>query len=71
MAFDPLSLLILKFRGRSVAVFRNHCPDYNVRCYHHQPPVPFPEGHLLILLLPTESRRCRTAQLAILAIYSC
>ncbi|KAH8977065.1 hypothetical protein EDB92DRAFT_1958976 [Lactarius akahatsu] len=25
MAFDPLTLLILKYRGRSVAVFREHC----------------------------------------------
>ena len=30
MAFDPLSLLILKFRGRSVAVFRSLCIDYDV-----------------------------------------
>ena len=30
MAFDPLSLLILKFRGRSVAVFRDRCADYDV-----------------------------------------
>ena len=32
MAFNPLSLLILKFRGRSVAVFRNLCTDYDVSC---------------------------------------
>ena len=30
MAFNPLSLLILKFRGRGVAVFRDHCADYDV-----------------------------------------
>ena len=30
MAFDPFSLLILKFRGRGVAVFRNLCVDYDV-----------------------------------------
>jgi hypothetical protein len=30
MAFDPLSLLILKFRGRGVAVFRDRCTDYDV-----------------------------------------
>jgi hypothetical protein len=30
MAFEPLSLLILKFRGRSVAVFRALCADYDV-----------------------------------------
>jgi len=29
MAFDPMSLLILKFRGRSVAVLRAHCSDYD------------------------------------------
>lgn len=30
MAFDPLSLLILKFRGRGVAVLRDRCADYDV-----------------------------------------
>ena len=30
MSFNPLSLLILKFRGRSVAVFRDHCTRYEV-----------------------------------------
>ena len=30
MAFDPLSLLFLKFRGRVVAVFRDRCSDYDV-----------------------------------------
>lgn len=30
MAFDPLSLLVLKFRGRNVAVFRDHCAHYEV-----------------------------------------
>jgi hypothetical protein len=29
-AFDPFSLLILKFRGRGVAVFRDRCADYDV-----------------------------------------
>ncbi|KAN0118447.1 hypothetical protein V8E52_005177 [Russula decolorans] len=29
MAFDPYSLLILKFRGRGVAVFRDRCADYD------------------------------------------
>ena len=30
MAFNTLSLLFLKFRGRSVAVFRDHCIHYEV-----------------------------------------
>ena len=30
MEFNPLSLLILKFRGRSVAVFRDHCIRHEV-----------------------------------------
>jgi hypothetical protein len=30
MAFNPLFLLILKSRGRSVAVFRDRCADYDV-----------------------------------------
>ena len=30
MAFNPLSLLVLKSRGRSVAVFRDHCTRYEV-----------------------------------------
>ena len=31
MAFDPLSLLIIKLRcGRGVAVLRDHCADYDV-----------------------------------------
>jgi hypothetical protein len=32
MAFNPLSLLFLTFRGRSVAVFRDHCSVYDVSC---------------------------------------
>jgi hypothetical protein len=34
MVFEPLSLLILKFRGRGVAVFRDRCPDYDVSRPH-------------------------------------
>ena len=36
MAFNMLSLLFLKFRGRSVAVFRDHCTHYEVShpCIH-------------------------------------
>jgi hypothetical protein len=30
IVFDPLSLLFLEFRGRSVTVFRTHCFDYHV-----------------------------------------
>jgi len=30
MAFNPLSLLILRFRGRSVAVIRHRCGRYEV-----------------------------------------
>ena len=30
MAFDPLSLLFLKFRGRTVAVLRDRCVQYEV-----------------------------------------
>lgn len=30
MSFNTLSLLFLKFRGRSVAVFRDHCVHYEV-----------------------------------------
>jgi len=30
MSFNLLSLLVLKFRGRSVAVFRDHCTRYEV-----------------------------------------
>ena len=30
MPFDPLSLLILKFRGRGVVVLRDRCTDYDV-----------------------------------------
>ena len=30
MAFNPLSLLVLKFHGRSVVVFRDHCTRYEV-----------------------------------------
>jgi len=30
MAFNPLSILVLKFRGRSVAVLRDHCSFYGV-----------------------------------------
>ena len=30
MASDPLSILILKFRGRGVAVLRDRCADYDV-----------------------------------------
>jgi hypothetical protein len=30
MSFNPLSLLVLKFRGRSVAVLRDQCARYEV-----------------------------------------
>ena len=30
MAFDPLTLLTLKFRGRNVAVFREQCLRHEV-----------------------------------------
>jgi hypothetical protein len=30
MAFDPLTLLTLKHRGRNVAVFREHCLRHEV-----------------------------------------
>ena len=30
MTFDPLSLLILKFRGQSIAILRDQCSDYEV-----------------------------------------
>jgi hypothetical protein len=71
MAFDPYSLLILKFRGRGVAVFRDRCADYDVSR---------PQSLSLFLMtvclltliasLPpatTEYYCCRTTQLAALA----
>jgi hypothetical protein len=66
--FDPLSLLILRFRGRSVAVLRDHCPDYEVSRPHQQSRVAFPEDQRLITPLSTEYHRDRTEQLATLAI---
>jgi hypothetical protein len=42
MAFEPLSLLFLKFRGRSAAVFRALCSDYDVSCLRRQSPLAFP-----------------------------
>jgi hypothetical protein len=44
MAFNPLSLLILKFRDRGVAVFRDRCTDYDVSLPQYR----FPQIALLI-----------------------
>jgi hypothetical protein len=40
MAFNPLSLLILKFRGRSVAVFRDQCLRHEVSHPWHRVALP-------------------------------
>jgi hypothetical protein len=37
MDFDPLTLLTLKYRGRSVAVFREHCLRHEVSRAHGIP----------------------------------
>jgi hypothetical protein len=42
MKYDPMSLLILRFHGRSVAVVRAFCSDYEVsRRLHRQSPKSF------------------------------
>ena len=38
MAFDPLTLLTLTYRGRSVAVFREHCLRHQVSHANGIPP---------------------------------
>jgi hypothetical protein len=58
--FNPLSLLFLKFRGRSVAVLRDHCTYYDVS-RPHQSPVAVPDSRPL---MATEYHHGRTAQLA-------
>jgi hypothetical protein len=52
MSFDPLSILNLKFRRRTVAVFRNHCARYEVRPHPYQP-VPLLSPGLTIARLAT------------------
>jgi hypothetical protein len=67
MTFDSLSILILKSRGRSVAVIPKLCFNYSVSGLNRESPVAFPDIHFLITLLPTEYYlRGRTRQLAIL-----
>ena len=39
MVFDPLTLLTLKYGGRSVAVFREHCLHHKVSRAHGMPRV--------------------------------
>jgi hypothetical protein len=44
MVYDPFSLLILKFRGRGVAVLRDSCSDYDVSRPHHDMLLPPTQG---------------------------
>ena len=58
MPFDPLTLLTLKFRGRSVAVPRVRCADYDVR---HSVPSAFDFRNVL-------SSDCTVAKQGIIAV---
>ena len=59
--FDPLSLLYLKFHGRNVAVFRDHCTRYEVS----RPTLTYPIVRWSYRVAGTEHPSCRKAQLPI------
>jgi len=70
MSFNPLSVLNLKFRGRTVAVSRNQCSHYEVR---PRPPllVPLSPGLIVAPLATKGHHRGSSAQLPIPAGCSC
>jgi len=61
MPFNPLSLLVLKFHGRSVAVFRDHCVRYEVS----RPTINYHFLRSSHRVVATERPSRRTAQLPI------
>jgi len=65
--FNPLSLLILKFHGRSVAVFRDHCTRYDVR----RPTIRYPYVRWSHRVAGTEHPSRRKEQLRIPAGRPC
>ncbi|SRR6266404_3722899 len=66
--FDRVTLLILKSRGRNVAVFRDNCPDYDVSCAHWRSRVASPPSSDSDFT--AEYHRGRMTQLAVPAFRS-